>query len=49
MTSIPLILAEELDADWDHVKVETVNIHDEAYGNPIFLNTLYTSGIAYQV
>lgn len=44
MTSIPLVLAEEMDADWDRVRVETVNIHDPAYGNPIFSNMLYTSG-----
>lgn len=44
MTSIPLVLAEEMDADWDNVRVETVNTHDPAYGNPVFSNMLYTSG-----
>ena len=43
-TSLPLILADELDADWDKVKVETVSFHDEAYGNPFFQNMLYTAG-----
>ena len=43
-TALPLILADELDADWDKVKVETVSFHDEAYGNPFFQNMLYTAG-----
>ena len=43
-TALPLILADELDADWDKVKVETVAVHDEAYGNPFFQNMLYTAG-----
>ena len=41
---MPLILADELDADWDKVKIETVAFHDEAYGNPFFQNMLYTAG-----
>jgi len=43
-THTPLILAEHLDADWDKVEIETVTIHDEAYGNPVFRNILYTAG-----
>ncbi len=43
-TSLPLVLADELDADWDKVIVETVSFHDEAYGNPFFQNMLYTAG-----
>ena len=43
-TALPLVLADELDADWDKVKVETVAFHDEAYGNPFFQNMLYTAG-----
>jgi len=43
-TSLPLVLADELDADWDNVIVETVSFHDEAYGNPFFQNMLYTAG-----
>ena len=43
-TSLPLILADELDADWNKVIVETVDFHDEAYGNPFFQNMLYTAG-----
>ncbi len=45
-TALPLILADELDADWDKVKVETVAFHDEAFGNPFFQNMLYTAGSA---
>jgi isoquinoline 1-oxidoreductase beta subunit len=43
-TALPLVLADELDADWDKVDVHTVTIHDEAYGNPFFQNMLYTAG-----
>ena len=43
-TTLPLILADELDADWNNVVVETVSVHDEAYGNPFFQNMLYTAG-----
>ncbi len=43
-TALPLVLADELDADWDKVIVETVTVHDEAYGNPFFQNMLYTAG-----
>ncbi len=44
MTATPLILAEHLDADWDNVVVETVSVHDTAFGNPVFGNMLYTAG-----
>ncbi len=44
MTATPLILAEHLDADWDNVTVETVAVHDTAFGNPFFANMLYTAG-----
>ncbi len=44
MTATPLILAEHLDADWDKVTVETVTVHDTAFGNPFFANMLYTAG-----
>lgn len=43
-THVPMVLAEHLDADWDNVKVHTVQVHDEAYGNPLFQNILYTAG-----
>lgn len=44
MTTNPLVLAEHMDADWARVTVETVAVHDPAYGNPIFGNMLYTAG-----
>jgi len=44
MTATPLILAEHLDADWDNVDVETVAVHDTAFGNFVFANMLYTAG-----
>jgi isoquinoline 1-oxidoreductase beta subunit len=44
MTATPLVLAEFLDADWDKVEVETVAIHDQAFGNFVFADMLYTAG-----
>ena len=51
MTSVPLVLAEEMDADWDNVRVETVSRHDPAYGNPVAFGyygfpIMYTAGSA---
>ena len=51
MTALPLVLAEELDADWDNVRVETVAVHDPIYGNPARFRDLgypilYTAGSA---
>ncbi len=43
-TALPLILAEELDADWDRVRVEQLNVDDRRYGNPKFGMVLYTAG-----
>lgn len=43
-TTLPLILAEELDADWDDVRIEQLNTADRAYGNPLFGGVLYTAG-----
>ncbi|WP_119681606.1 xanthine dehydrogenase family protein molybdopterin-binding subunit [Indioceanicola profundi] len=45
MTALPLILAEELDADWTKVRVEPVT-HDPdgIYGNPKTGGVLYTAG-----
>ena len=34
MTSLPLILAEELDADWSKVKAEFAPANPKTYGNP---------------
>ncbi len=43
-TALPLILAEELDADWDDVVIEQLNRDDRRFGNPAFGNVLYTAG-----
>jgi len=43
-TALPLILAEELDADWAKVRVEQLNVDDRRYGNPTFGMVLYTAG-----
>ncbi len=44
MTALPLILTEELDADWGHVKVEQISRAKKEYGNPRFGNLMYTGG-----
>jgi isoquinoline 1-oxidoreductase beta subunit len=36
MTSIPLMLAEEMDADWEKVRVRQAPSDARAYGNPAF-------------
>lgn len=43
-SALPLILAEELDADWDLVRIEQLNRDDRTFGNPIFGGVLYTAG-----
>lgn len=43
LTSIPLILAEELDADWADVRVVPSPPDDALYGNPQF-GYMYTAG-----
>ncbi len=44
MTSLPLILAEELDADWSKVKIVTAPPIEALYGNPGFQGMMYTAG-----
>ncbi len=44
MTSLPLIIAEELDADWARVKIVPAPPLDEIYGNPGFAGMMYTAG-----
>jgi isoquinoline 1-oxidoreductase subunit beta len=43
-TSLPLIVAEELDADWDKVRIVTAPPLDDIYGNPGFGGMMYTAG-----
>jgi isoquinoline 1-oxidoreductase subunit beta len=43
LTSLPLILAEELDADWSKVRVIVAPPNDELYKNPAF-GFMYTAG-----
>jgi isoquinoline 1-oxidoreductase beta subunit len=43
-TSLPLILAEELDADWNDVRIVPAPPNDAVYGNPGFLGMMYTAG-----
>jgi isoquinoline 1-oxidoreductase subunit beta len=43
-TSLPLILAEELDADWSKIRVAETPDDDKIYGNPIFNHQLTTVG-----
>jgi isoquinoline 1-oxidoreductase beta subunit len=43
LTSLPLILAEELDADWSKVRVIVAPPNDDLYKNPAF-GFMYTAG-----
>jgi isoquinoline 1-oxidoreductase subunit beta len=44
MTSLPLIIAEELDADWSKVRIVPAPPIDAIYGNPGFQGMMYTAG-----
>src|SRR6266550_3755123 len=44
MTSLPLIIAEELDADWTKVRIVPAPPIDAIYGNPGFGGMMYTAG-----
>ena len=44
LTSLPLIIAEELDADWSKVRIVPAPPDDKLYGNPGFGGTMYTAG-----
>jgi isoquinoline 1-oxidoreductase beta subunit len=44
MTSLPLIIAEELDADWTKVRIVPAPPVDAIYGNPGFQGMMYTAG-----
>lgn len=43
-STLPQILAEELDADWSKVEIEQLNADDRTFGNPLFGGVLYTAG-----
>ena len=42
-TTLPLIIAEELDADWSRVRIEQSPLNDKIYANPRF-GIMYTAG-----
>jgi isoquinoline 1-oxidoreductase beta subunit len=44
LTSLPLIVAEELDADWSKVRIVPAPPDDKRYGNPGFGGLMYTAG-----
>jgi len=44
MTSLPLIIAEELDADWSKVNIVPAPPIEAIYGNPGFQGMMYTAG-----
>jgi isoquinoline 1-oxidoreductase beta subunit len=43
-TSLPLIIAEELDADWSKVRIVPAPPIEAFYGNPGFAGQMYTAG-----
>jgi isoquinoline 1-oxidoreductase beta subunit len=43
-TSLPLILAEEMDAAWEKVRIVPAPPSDAIYGNPGFLGMMHTAG-----
>src|SRR5690349_5105188 len=45
-TAIPLIIAEEMDADWSRVVIFPAAPDDRIYGNPGFRGLMYTAGSA---
>ncbi|MBY5396668.1 xanthine dehydrogenase family protein molybdopterin-binding subunit [Rhizobium leguminosarum] len=44
MTSIPLLIAEDMDADWDMVRIVQAPADAEKYGNPNFGGAQLTAG-----
>lgn len=46
LTALPVILADEMDADWRKVKIVEPPPSDKLYGNPAFRYLQYTAGSA---
>lgn len=46
LTSLPLIVAEEMDADWAKVRIVAAPPNNKIYGNPAFRYLQYTAGSA---
>jgi len=46
LTSLPLIVAEEMDADWSKVRIVPSPADNKLYGNPAFRYLQYTAGSA---
>ncbi|MGO7136061.1 xanthine dehydrogenase family protein molybdopterin-binding subunit [Rhizobium leguminosarum] len=44
MTSVPLLIAEDMDADWDMVRIVQAPADAEKYGNPNFRGAQLTAG-----
>ena len=42
-TSLPVVVAEELDADWSDVRIEASPSFGDAYGDPLFINMIFTA------
>ena len=43
MTALPVIVAEELDVQWDDVRIESSPPFGEVYGDPLFFNRIFTT------
>ena len=43
MTALPVIVAEELDVEWDDVRIESSPPIGEVYGDPLFFNRIFTT------
>ena len=46
LTSLPMIVADEMDADWSKVRIVPAPPNDKVYGNPRFGGVQYTAGSA---
>jgi isoquinoline 1-oxidoreductase subunit beta len=43
MTALPIIVAEEMDVDWNKVRIESSPAFGEVYGDPLFFNKIFTT------